>query len=202
MKDRNSTLLRAFINEVQETGVFNHPAMMDIVKQHKQEKLAPQSLPLDNEQNNQSLPQNNEPDSNKIINFEDKKKEDKNDSSLENIMIANESFSPSSSNTIENQEVSNFSDNQSTINHQQSSLNPSDLPPFNPHYSEEENKRQDISQPLNQTIENPQETPQPRKKDRNQIILQNYLEYVRKTGDCEYPPLEKYLVNLGLIKQR
>lgn len=242
MRNRNSVLLRTFIEEVQKTGEFNHLAMMEILRQRQQKNNTSQIK----QEEDLTKPSN-------IIDFEDKKKSDKHNPDLtinseitpsypssqgnqprqsSNFYPQNGQFSPPiffpQERGVNYPFISPFPFHYSSFPHQyhpfsgassssvateisefspanQTFLNPSNLPLFNPAEktgnSDNKNKQQTPILNTQEKIETNQELHLPRKTNRDKIIFQKYIEYVRKTGDCEYPPLEKYLVKMGLIKK-
>lgn len=165
--NKNAILLRAFINEVQETGFFNHPAMINLVKNHRAKrhhinhKKSPSIVTQTPDNSSTNSPSFTSPSQPLIV-----EQNNNYGVTIENPSLNQSSFSSpflSSPEIIINyinssSESNNFIDNKS-------------------------------SQKVNKLSE----------FDRTKRLLQKYIKYVRETGDCEYPPLEKNLAELGLI---
>ncbi|MBE9221766.1 hypothetical protein IQ215_03570 [Cyanobacterium stanieri LEGE 03274] len=221
--NRNATLLRAFINEVQETGIFPHPEIINIFEQHQQQLTQPRKIPpfphlptppektpetpakiTTPQQQPENPPETTitPPKSQSLITSDS-------DYSSEKELLPNAQFSPPPKEEknppddnhnygiyLENPHTSlaqNFSENYFIPHPHNFANNPETVIPIH----------QEIDYPSSETspsqslkYDNPQTIS--RKKriiTRDEKLIQSYIEYVRKTGDCEYPLLEKQLLH-------
>ncbi|AFZ47049.1 hypothetical protein Cyast_1080 [Cyanobacterium stanieri PCC 7202] len=217
--NRNATLLRAFIDEVQQTGIFPHPEIINLFEQHQQQLTQPRKLPPF--PHLPTPPEKSSKTSEKITPSQNSEPmmTSNPDDSLEEELLSNNEPSPATEEekTPDDNHNYPFSPNINPENHNYVIYleNPYTPPAHNivandfiPHHHNFGNNPETVI-PINQEIysscpeNNPspeQNNPQlnPRKKriiTRDEKLIQSYIEYVRKTGDCEYPLLEKQLLH-------